>query len=352
MNPTDPNDTPVAEPVKRPMNFYKHLRITAHKPELMPDAVVKIHGIPVSTRKNLTLLSGASKSGKTAITSVLCAGAICHNGLDGSAAIEVEPNTEGKAIIHIDTEQSRYHHYRNFKSAVLARAGMPLEPDYYYSYNLRQLPQAEYERFLDSLFETAYELNGGIHLAVIDGVADFIPSVNDEVDSNRLTNCLEQLAIKYDTTIILVLHVNPGSEKERGHLGSHLLRKCESVLTIKKEGDISALEAKLLRGGAVSQFAPIYYQFDDYKGYHVFMDAGDSVARKRALRELAEKVFTNAITSVKALKKIEELEKCVERTAKRRLKDMLEMGIIERQELDGSVYYQLAQSPVNDKTPF
>jgi RecA-family ATPase len=352
MNPNNQNEIPVIEPVKKPMNFYKHLRITADKPEVIPDAVVKIHGIPVCTRKNLTLLSGASKSGKTAITSVICAGAISFSGLDGSAAIEVSPNVDSLAIIHIDTEQSRYHHYRNFKYAVLKRAGLATDPAYYYSYNLRQLPQAEYERFLDSLFETAHEINGGIHLAVIDGVADFIPSVNDEVEANRLTNYLEQLAIKYDTTIILVLHVNPGSEKERGHLGSHLLRKCESVLTIKKEGDISALEAKLLRGGAVSQFTPVYYQFDDYKGYHVFMDAGDSVARKRALRELAEKVFTNALTSVKALKKIEELEKCVERTAKRRLKDMLEVGVIERQELDNGVYYQLPQSPVDDKTPF
>ncbi len=337
------DEIPVNEPVTRPMNFYDHLRISADHPEEMPEAVVTMHGIPVCTRKNLTLLSGASKAGKTAITSVLCAGAIQPKGIDGSAHIEVAENSEEFAVLHVDTEQSRYHHYRNFKSAVLRRAGMQKAPDFYDTYNIRSLPLNEYKIFLDSLFAKAYGMRGGIHLAVVDGIADFIMSVNDEVESNSIVNYFEQLAIKYDTAIILVLHVNPGTEKERGHLGSQLQRKCESVLTIKKEGDTSALEAKLLRGGANGQFSPIYYQFDDNKGYHVFMEASEADGRNRVLRELAETIFTQAMTYAAAVKKIEEIDKCTDRTAKRKLKDMLDIGVAEKQEIGNSVYYQLKQ---------
>ena len=338
------DELPVNEPVTRPMNFYDHLRITEDKPEEMPEAVVTMHGIPICTRKNLTLLSGASKAGKTAITSVLCAGAIQSKGIDGCANIEVAENCDEKAVIHVDTEQSRYHHYRNFKTAVLRRGNLQRSPEYYYSYNLRSLGLIEYKTFMDSLFAKAAGLYDGIHLAVIDGVADFITSVNDEVESNAIVSYFEQLAIKYDTCIVLVLHVNPGTEKERGHLGSQLQRKCESVLSIKKEGDISVLEAKLLRGGASGLFTPIHYQFDDNKGYHVFMDASDVNSKSTQLHDLAKEVFTHAMSYAKAVEAVEKADRCAVATAKRKIKDMLTAGFIEKQEVGNSVYYQLKQT--------
>ncbi|MBP6731954.1 MAG: AAA family ATPase [Chitinophagales bacterium] len=345
------NELPVPEPVTLPMNFFEHLRISTAKPEAIPDAVVKIHGMPISTRKNLTLLSGASKAGKTAITSVLCAGGIQTYGMDGSASIEVAENVDGKAVIHIDTEQSRYHHQNNLRS-IVKRANLTCEPEYYQTYNIRELPLTQYKIFLESLLEKADEIFGGVHLMIIDGIADFIVSVNDEVESNSIVSYFEKLAIKYDTPIIFVLHVNPGTEKERGHLGSQLQRKCESVLSIKKEGDTSVLEAKFLRNGASGQFSPVYYQFDANKGYHTFMDACEADGRNRALRELAEQVFTQAITYVTAMKRIEEIGKCVDRTARRKLKDMLDIGVVEKQEVGNSVYYQLAQTLQDEETPF
>lgn len=352
MNPQNPLVVPVADPVTLPMNFFEHLRVSSDKPEEIPRPVVKMHGIPVCTRKNLTLLSGASKAGKTAITSVLCAGAIQGYGMDGSASIDVAENADEKAVIHIDTEQSRYHHQCNLNS-ILKRAKLPREPHYYQSYNIRELPLGQYKIFLESLLEKAREIHGGIHLMVIDGIADFIVSVNDEVESNGIVSYFEKLAIKYDTPIVLVLHVNPGTEKERGHLGSQLQRKCESVLSIKKEGDTSVLEAKFLRNGASGQFSPIYYQYDPNKGYHAFMDACEADGRNKALRELAEQVFVNAITYVTAMKKIEELGKCGDRTAKRKLKDMLDIGVVQKQEVGNSVYYQMAQTlPDEDEPPF
>lgn len=349
MQPNSEHHEP--EPVTRPMNFYEHLRITDDKPEEMPEAIVTMHGIPVSTRKNLTLLSGASKAGKTAITSVICAGAIQSKGIDGCANIEVAENCYEHAVLHVDTEQSRYHHYRNFKSAVLKRAGLPTAPDYYYSYNIRSLNIIEYKTFLDSLFAKAYAMHDGIHLAVIDGAADFIASVNDEIESNSIVSYFEQLAIKYDTTILLVLHVNPGTEKERGHLGSQLQRKCESVLSIKKEGDLSVLEAKLLRGGASGQFTPIYYQFDDNKGYHVFMDATDVYGKRSALQELANQVFTKALNYANAVKKIEDTDRCATPTAKRKIKEMLTAGVVEKREEGFSVFYSLVKDSAGPKTP-
>jgi archaellum biogenesis ATPase FlaH len=351
MNPQNPLAVPVTEPVTLPMNFFEHLRVCSDKPEEIPRPVVKMHGIPVCTRKNLTLLSGASKAGKTAITSVLCAGAIQGYGVDGSASIDVAENADEKAVIHIDTEQSRYHHQCNLNS-ILKRAKLPREPHYYQSYNIRELALGQYIIFLDSLLEKAREIHGGVHLVVIDGIADFIVSVNDEVESNGIVSYFEKLAIKYDTPIVLVLHVNPGTEKERGHLGSQLQRKCESVLSIKKEGDTSVLEAKFLRSGASGQFSPIYYQYDSNKGYHAFMDACEVETKQAALAELARQVFVHAATYATVIKKIEDTDRCSTTTAKRKLKDMMTGGFVEKQEIENSVYYQLKQTLLDEVPPF
>ena len=325
---------------------YEHLRISESKPVEMPCATVTaFNGIHICTRKSITTLSGQSKGGKSAISSVLLSNCIkTSNGFDGCENLKVSDNEDLKAVIHVDTEQSVYHHYRNFKNSILKRALIDSEPDYFYSYNIRQLNLPEYKIFVEHIFEAAYSKHGGIHLSIIDGIADFIGSVNDEEEANSIVSFFEHLAIKYDTAIILILHLNPGSDKERGHLGSQLQRKSESVLTIKKEGDISILEAKLLRSGATGDFHPIRYQFDKEKGYHTFFGAenGGEGLKVSILRDMAHDLFTTEKMKYSdAVKMIEQYEVCGVRTAKNRIKQMTDAGIVERTKIDTSVYYSL-----------
>jgi hypothetical protein len=61
---------------------------------------------------------------------------------------------------------------------------------------------------------------GGIHLVVIDGIADLIDEVNDEEKSVALIDELFCLAGIYKTCIICALHLSLSSYKLRGHLNS------------------------------------------------------------------------------------------------------------------------------------
>jgi hypothetical protein len=45
-----------------------------------------------------------------------------------------------------------------------------------------------------------------------------------------------------------VLHLNPNSEKIRGHLGTILGQKCECVMLVKNEGEYSNVRCKVVRG--------------------------------------------------------------------------------------------------------
>ena len=63
-------------------------------------------------------------------------------------------------------------------------------------------------------------LHGGIHLVVIDGVADLIRCANDEAESVALIDEIYRLAGIYRTCIAAVVHFVPNGLKLRGHFGS------------------------------------------------------------------------------------------------------------------------------------
>ena len=148
--------------------------------------------------------------------------------------------------------------------------------------------------------------------------------------------------MKYKTGIIQVVHLNPGSDKERGHYGSELRRKCESVLSIKKEGDLSIIEGRLLRSGGIADFQPMPFKYDKEKIYHIFLDGHNTGNKEVKLKELAEFVFTKEHFASDAVKIIIDSELCSDRTAKARIAEMVSAGIITREKVDGNrVLYSL-----------
>ncbi|HKC69471.1 MAG TPA: hypothetical protein VKG26_14645, partial [Bacteroidia bacterium] len=169
--------------------------------------------------------------------------------------------------------------------------------DYFLSYNMRQLEVAKYQQMTTDICEGALERYKGIHLIVIDGIADFINDVNDVEQSTDIVKYFEKLAITYRTSIVVIMHTNPGTNKERGHLGSHCQRKCESLLTIKTDGDISFIEPKLLRMAGKDGIPNIQFRYDKSKGYHVdcgvrILSAEDKALQKtESLHDLCREVF-------------------------------------------------------------
>lgn len=316
---------------------YDYYRISATKPIVSSIPVLKINNISILTEGNLGVLSGDSKSGKTALSFVTLAGAICPIGqnYDGIDGIVVATNYFLKAVLHLDCEQSKQQHYKSMCNAILKRVGLDKEPSFFYSYNIREIDLIKYMDFCNEIFEATFKKHSGIHLAVIDGVADFIKSVNDEEDSNNIVKFFEQLAIKYKTAIILIIHLNPKSEKQRGHLGSQLQRKAESVLAIKKLNGISFIEPQLLRNGSNSDIPNIQFSYDEMKGYHtscgVFTKISKEDEEKNNLLTLSKTVFSDdPINYTEAIEKLIAITKSSERTMSTRLKKMVDLNYVSK----------------------
>jgi hypothetical protein len=191
---------------------YEPYRITELTDIPEPIPIMTINGEIISTVGNLTTISGASKSGKSAFSAPIIAEAIINDGEinDPFEGMVIARNKKNKAVIHIDTEQARHKHQKNLKG-VLRRAKLDKCPDHLLSYNIRQLNIEIYKQVTEGICEAASNKFGGIHLILIDGIADYIKNVNDEGESNSIVKFFEELAIKYDTPIIIIVHTNPGS---------------------------------------------------------------------------------------------------------------------------------------------
>ena len=314
---------------------FDQYRITKEKILPQNEPTITWNDSPIGSPENLLAISAASKAGKTSLLSVIKAGAISEDGnIDGFQPIYVKPNFERKAVLCIDPEQSEDDHQSNVNS-VLKRAGIDHTPDYYREYNIRSLPFKQYKFILDNICELSSLKFGGIHLIVIDGAADFISSVNNEEEAKLIVEYFTHLSIKYHCALILVIHLNPGGDKERGHLGSEIQRKCYGLITITKKDDISTAHPKFLRKASNGDIPLLNFTYSKEKGYHVQIDAQDQekISDKKAMTKvkiITSEVFSNIVSynHTLAVQKIMQHTGKKETTSKNMLKDMQGWGFV------------------------
>ncbi|HEV8505443.1 MAG TPA: AAA family ATPase [Chitinophagaceae bacterium] len=258
------------------LSDYDEFLVTAEKDIPRPAPQITVGGAPFAAKGNISGIVAPPKGAKTAIGNVIAAAGLSDNGtVEDFPEICGDPNYGHKAVIAIDSEQGEADQQDNIR-AMLRRARIAATPDYYRAYNIRKLKLDDYEKITKTICELCAEKFGGIHMILIDGGADFIPSVNDEEAANRIIQFFVHLAIQYDCAVIIIIHQNPGSEKERGHLGSEFQRKSYGTLAIKREGDLFTLESKRMRKAGNGDVPIINFKYSKEKGYHVQVGGQDN----------------------------------------------------------------------------
>ena len=85
-----------------------------------------------------------------------------------------------------------------------------------------------------------------VGLLIIDGFRDLMYDINSPSESTDLINLLMRWSSGYNLHIHTVLHLNKGDDNTRGHIGTELNNKAETVLQITKstqDGNISEVKA-------------------------------------------------------------------------------------------------------------
>jgi 5S rRNA maturation endonuclease (ribonuclease M5) len=298
-------------------------------------SIYRVGTATIATPGNLVVIAAQAKAGKSALVGAFIAAA---TGTHGDTLGIVSANADGRALVHVDSEQSPADHYAIVATA-LRRVRADIQPPWLRSYRLADVSTKERFQLLQHELDRARADHGGIHSVLIDGVADLVADPNDSAEAFGAVERLHRLAVTYDTSIVCVLHFNPGSEfnKTRGHLGSQLERKAETNLALEKIDGVTVAYTKLARHAHIEKDAGARFQWDGEAGMH--LSCGTMADEKTEAEDFHLQAITDEIFASKSALRYSELKQEVmrikhvkdaqaERTIKKLVPKYVQKGLI------------------------
>ena len=220
------------------------LRADYKLPPLKP--IVKRHDALICSEGNISAVVGEAKSKKTFLCTAIV-GSMLE--MAGSRQFGIEKRL--CRVLWVDTEQSKEHIQKVlFRINLLSRMKLTQSLPHIMMQTLRE--ESPKDRLQILRYAIEYQKP---KLVVVDGVSDLLMNTNNLEESEALVAQLLTLSTIYSCHIMCVLHTNPNSDKARGHLGSTLMRKAETVLFVHRVGEISIVEPQYCRNMPFERFA-------------------------------------------------------------------------------------------------
>ena len=322
---------------KEDMSALKSCELDFNNPPPVAQMIVSVNDVPLGTQGNLLCITGGEGTGKSNYVAALIAGAVKPENAEGidTLGISIERNPKGKAVLFYDTEQSEVQLYKNV-STLLRRCGRDTMPEWFKAYCLTGMSRKERLKSIVLSMDRFHYQYGGIHLVVIDGIADLIRCANDEAESIAVVEELYRLAGIYNTCIVTVLHFIPNGLKLRGHLGSELQRKAAAILSIEKDTNpaVSVVKALKVRDGSPLDVPLMQFAWDKEKAMHAYLGEKPKEEKDRRKEEelvaVARELFSRKrfIGYMELSEELQTAFEVKERTAKSYIRFMREKEII------------------------
>lgn len=209
------------------------------------EIIEKTQYIPVLTLGNFSAITGRAKSRKSffgiLILGVMVSGRIMFD--------KFCPRVRKKVIL-FDTEQGKTRVQRSVQRVIkIAKTGKDFT-----AYNLR--PYSVEERI--KMIEFALYNTEDVGFVLLDGIRDLVTDINSPDQATRISNLLMKWTEERNIHIMVVIHQNKADANARGHIGTEIVNKSETVLSIKKDTiDTinSIVTAEFTRGLDFDEFA-------------------------------------------------------------------------------------------------
>ena len=301
------------------------LDMTKELPELHP--LISIGGSCVCSRGNISAICGEAKSKKTFLASALVASAMAMPSKRIDNFANVDKNMDMR-VLWIDTEQGEMHVRRvveRISEMTGAKLGGVIAEPRLTTLLMRELaPMERYNLLVDAIYHNIKVLP--FDLIVIDGIADLQRNTNDLEESDALVGALMRLSTQTNTHIICVLHTNPGTDKARGHLGSSLQRKAESVIFVHRVGECSIVEPQFCRNEPFERFAFTISE----RGIPQLCDLPNEGSMKPndLIVQLLNTEYAGSIERTTLVNKVAEMLNMSKNTARMRISRLIDKGLL------------------------
>lgn len=318
-----------SQPIQLDLNSYL---IDVSKSIEKEPTLHSINGVSVFTKGNISSVTGKAKSRKSFFVTAVAAAMISGECLGLTS--------EGGRVLFLDTEQSLFHVQRAAKR-ILRLSG--LDPDKNTPelkvYALRPLSVKEKIEAL----KITVELHKPTFV-IIDGIVDMLLNFNDISESSELVGLLMKLSAEYSCHIQCVIHQNKADSNMRGHSGSFLIQKSETILEVSTIDNISTVKAIASRGLPPDD---ISFRIDE-DGLPVLCNQPTKTNENLDKNKdcMKRSLGQSAMSYSKLVSEYVAYSGNSDRTAKRHIADLLSSGFISKDEQN---LYRMTTGTIDDE---
>ena len=248
-----------------------------------------------ATLGNFSTILAAPKVGKTTATAVIVSALL--TGKQISNFIPSLPANK-KVIVWVDTEQANPECVSTIQLISNQVFGNKTE----HPGNLKFLALRQYGKSIRlEAIEYILKNTENVGFLIIDGIRDLVQSINDEREATLIADNLLRWSQENNIHILTILHQNKGDTNGRGHIGTELMNKAETVASLDR-GDnngtrTTIIEPKLTRHKEFEAFAftiesGIVIESEIKQGYQPKSPKANELTLNE-LNSILKQVFTN-----------------------------------------------------------
>lgn len=242
----------------QPEIMLESARITIDKDIKPPPPVIQIdnlsvYPVTIFTEGNISVIKGKAKARKSFALAMITAASLSDN-----VVLKKFISRTNGVIVYFDTEQSSFYVQQAYHRIAQLTNGNRIN-DRFFCYGLRKYNPAERLELIEWIFNNMPNLG----MVIIDGIRDLIKDINSPDESTMISSKLLKWSEESKAHIVTVLHENPSDGKLRGHIGTELMNKAETVIRIEKiekDTTISKISCDMMRG---LDFDPIYFTINE-----------------------------------------------------------------------------------------
>ena len=275
----------------------------------IPPKILFVGDCTIATFGNFSASTGKAKSKKTFNISAMVAAAVTNTTVLNYRACLPEGK---RKILYFDTEQSKYHCH-NVLERIYKLSGLSVKKD---DPRLLFWGLREYTPKLRiALIDYALRKHQEVGLVIIDGLRDLMYDINNGKEATDVMTVLMAWTSVYDLHIHTVLHLNKNDNNPRGHIGTELENKAETVLIISKN----------LQNNSISEVRPMHMRDKEFSTFAFHIDDNKLPVLDNGIAVTVVKRREKALVSLDNEVHQEILSKAFKKNSPTRYSDLVEM---------------------------
>ena len=327
--------------------------------------ILSLDEIGIIYPNTLTVIQGQKGVHKSRLTEEVCAAFLCSDPNRNFIGFVAAP-LKRYHVVYVDTERNQNDQFPFAIQRIKERAGFEktTRPKNLQAASLLEFDRSDRYAVISEYLDWIHDQHQNEHLIVVlDVITDCNGSFNDAKDSLQLVDHLNKMINRCNVSFICVIHENPnsfGESKARGHLGTELINKASTVISIgyEKAADgknTDLIVLKFLHTRNTKRPEPHYLRYsDEAKGLVVadpnfVAEQKNRKAEKASISDLKEWFLQNLpsgeISRSELMPQLIEYFGCTDRTLGDRLKSLADNlpPFLSNIKKGKEVYYSLAK---------